>query len=525
MRPLVTQSSKKPARLSFGDRAKRFVSAVFGNFGQSTSPYYRQPYEGAAYSRPLRYYYAGQDSDRDISYDLPDLRTRSRDLYRNNAIGRGAIKTMATNVVGSGLQMQASIDSTFLNMNDEQKETWEYDVERKWRAFEKVCDASRKKTFRQLQKLAYLSQKQSGDCFVLLPNITYGGQSNLRIQLIEADKVANPIGVFDYKKVLNGIEFGDYNEPIAYYIYDRDNDYKRVDAYGSVSNRRNVLHLFDQDRPNQTRGIPFLAPVIETLKQLGDYKKSELTASIVASLFAVFIKSNRPEAGENPFPAYSQNNAVAGDTENEAYDYTLGPGSVTQLGEGEEIDVANPGRPNTAFEAFITAVLREVGMALEIPYEILAKQFMASYSASRGAKVEFFKVVKSDRIDLVDNFCQPIYEEWLTEQVLIGSIKAPGFLSNAEIRTAYCGTKWVGESMGQIDEVKEVLAAQMRIESGFSTHQDETSYLTGTDFEQNAKKLKRERELIGYAAGPSNAVMSKEIIDKSIKEALLNETT
>lgn len=490
---------------------RKFVTAIQGSVATPPNPYYRQPYDGAAFSRPMRYYYAGADSDKDISYDLYDLRTRSRDLYRNNAIGRGAIKTMVTNVIGSGLRMQASIDSTFLNMNDEQKETWEYDVERKWRAFESDCDASRKNTFRQLQSLAYLSQKQSGDCFVLLPRIERNGKTGIKIRLVEADKVANPVGVFDYKRVLNGVEFGEYDDPIAYYVYDRDGNYNRIEAFGKDSGRKNILHLFYQERPTQTRGIPMLAPVIETLKQLGDYKKSELTASIVASLFAVFIKSERPDAVDNPFGAYSEPNGRTGDSENEAYDFTMGPGSVTQLNEGESIDVANPGRPNTAFEAFISAVLREVGMALEIPYEILVKQFMASYSASRGAKVEFWKLVKAERTDFVDNFCQPIYVEWLTEQILIGNVKAPGFLTNPEIRAAYCGTKWVGESMGQIDEVKEVLAAQMRIQSGFSTHQDETSYLTGMDFEQNTKKLKRERELIGYQTAPSGALIEQDM--------------
>ena len=82
--------------------------------------------------------------------------------------------------------------------------------------------------------------------------------------------------------------------------------------------------------------------------------------------------------------------------------------------------MVNPGRPNPNFDPFVIAVLKQIGAALEIPYEILIMAFSSNYSASRAAILEFFKVVKMYRAWFVADFCQPIYEEWLSEAVAKG---------------------------------------------------------------------------------------------------------
>ena len=55
-----------------------------------------------------------------------------------------------------------------------------------------------------------------------------------------------------------------------------------------------------------------------------------------------------------------------------------------------------------------------------IPYELLVKNFTASYSASRASLLEAWKMFRMRREWLIGNFCQPVYEEWLTEAVVKG---------------------------------------------------------------------------------------------------------
>ena len=91
-------------------------------------------------------------------------------------------------------------------------------------------------------------------------------------------------------------------------------------------------------------------------------------------------------------------------------------------------------RPTVAFDSFVTAMSRQIGAALGLPYEVLIKHFTASYSASRGALLEAWKFFKVWRFWFSGAFCQPIYEAWLEEAVASGRIWAPGFFDDPVIR-------------------------------------------------------------------------------------------
>ena len=67
--------------------------------------------------------------------DLPELRARSRDLLRNTPLATGAVATVVTNVVGDGLQLQASIDHDALRMTPEAADNCERNAEREWELF------------------------------------------------------------------------------------------------------------------------------------------------------------------------------------------------------------------------------------------------------------------------------------------------------------------------------------------------------------------------------------------------------
>ena len=76
-----------------------------------------------------------------------------------------------------------------------------------------------------------------------------------------------------------------------------DMEWVRVPAYGEKTGRRNVIHIMARERIDQRRGVPFLAPVIEALKQLGRYTDAELVAAVVSGMFTVFIEKESPEDG------------------------------------------------------------------------------------------------------------------------------------------------------------------------------------------------------------------------------------
>ena len=448
--------------------------------------------------------------DDDITLNVKDLRQRGRDLYMGNPLATGAIKTGRTNVVGIGLQLNPQIDARYLGLSADETEAWELNARREFALFadKKNCDAARMCDFYQLQQLAYVSAAMSGDVFALLPMIRRAGDVYyLKIQLIEADRICNPYGLPEQPPIMEGIETGIYGEPLAYYVAKYHplsllntnlNEWTKVPAFGARSGRRNMLHLMmDMERPGQRRGVTMLAPVIEALKQLGRYTDAEIMAAVVSGLFTAAITTDNGDAG-----AGFGEDAGAGMVSGSSIDddlrgsIKLGNGTVIELSPGEKIESVNPGRPNTAFDGFILAISRQIGAALEIPVELLNKHFTASYSASRAALLEAWKHFRRQRDWITTDFCQPIYEEWLTEAVARGRITAPGFFDDPAIRAAYCGAEWNGPSPGQLDPLKEVNAAILRVENGFSTRARETAELTGGDWNQNYRQRVREEQMM-----------------------------
>lgn len=432
----------------------------------------------------------GGTPDQDIVDNLPLLRERSRDLFMGMPIATGAIKTIRTNVIGPGLRLNSSIDYEFLGLSSEEADAWEVNTEREFRmwADSTNCDVARRMTFGQLQSLAIISALISGDVFATMPILPRKGSVyDLRIALIEGDRVSNPMPAPAGRDVYGGIELNEYGEAVACYIQRplkpglsvAAPKWDRVEFYGSRTGRRNVLHIAqDWERPGQRRGVPLLAPVIETLKQLGRYTDAELMAAVVSGMFTVFVKSDTPETplGQVVPPSEQVDQA-------DPNSYELGPGAIVGLGDNEDITVANPSRQNASFDYFVTAICRQIGVALEIPYELLVKHFTASYSASRAALLEAWKMFRMRRVWIVQSFCQPIYEEWLTEAVAKGRIQAPGFLDDPVIRAAWCGAEWYGPSQGHLNPLQEANAAKVRIEEEISTREREAAEFSGQSWE------------------------------------------
>ena len=454
----------------------------------------------------------------DIDKNIPVLRQRSRSLYMSAPLAVSAIKTNRTNIVGEGLRLKSTIDADFLRMTPDQAADWQRRAEREFElwAQSKFCDSTRVNNFYEIQQVACMSWLMNGDACVLLEyekptrTLPYG----LRIHLIESDRVSTPNStgnnVYLYatnpdngNRIFNGVEVDGNNRVVAYHIcstYPNSNlyskkEWKRVKAFGEHTNVPNVLMIYETERAEQYRGVPYLAPVIESLKQLTRYSEAEQMAAVINGFFTVFIKSTRGTSEIGFTGVTDEDDRIADGDRN----YELGPGLVNVLNPDEEIDIADAKRPSSNFDAFVTSLAKYVGAALEIPVEILTKQFSSNYSASRAALLEAWKAFRMKRAWLAADFCQPVYEIFLTEAIATNRLKAPGFFLDPLIRKAYCGAQWNGPAQGQIDPVKEVNAAEKRISIGISTRQRETIEMMGGDFDSNVAQLARENQMMKAA--------------------------
>lgn len=454
-----------------------------------------------------------RSADADIVRGLKRQRAESRVLRRTNPIATGAISTNLSRVVGTGLQPVPEPDALVLGWNDQQVAAWKDTVVREFSlwADSKECTLDRGHTFYERQELVLGSRLESGDCFTILPD----GQPSatqpyrLRLQLIEADRCATPPSDEGKVDVVEGVRLQG-GAPISYFILDQHPGSLKVNGANSfqgrwydamgASGRRRILHHYRPTRPEQTRGVPYLAPVIQVIKDLGRYTEAEISAAVVSAFYTVFIEQ---EGASAPAPIFGADGSTA-QTPNETVppsgqEIEMGPAAVIGLAKGEKANFANPNRPNTAYEPFVLGLLTLIGAGLGIPVELLTKKFNASYSASKAALLDAWQHFRTERAWLALSFCQPVYETWMAEAVSSGRISAPGFFSDPLVRWAYTRAAWHGDSQGSINPKDEVAAYLDAIDGRLMTRERAEWELFGSDWTRTFTTKKREQQMLAEA--------------------------
>lgn len=453
----------------------------------------------------------GGSPDADVLPDLDVLRARSRDLARNHGIASGGIQTLVDNVVGTGLRLSATPDYRALGQSKEWAEEWAGHVESLWRSWAETreCDAAGCLDFHGLTTQIFRGGMMNGEG-LCLPLWLSDERSRFRtrLQVIEADRLSNPLSRMDGKKLASGaklyggIEQDAYGRPLAYWIrkthpgermgwFLPSDDWERIPAETSWGRAR-VLHVHDKERSGQSRGKPVMSAVAGMFKMLDQYQRTELQAAVVNALVAAVF--------ETPLDPQSVSELVGNDPRDTRFqEYMaiqrqmiapLKGGAIITPPPGSKLSPFLPGRPSDSFAPFVEAVVRHIGTGLGLPLELLLKDFSkTNYSSARAALLEAWRFFLGRREWLSRYWCAPVYSLWLEEAVSLGLVDAPAFY---EHRYAYVRCKWIGPGRGWIDPVKEAQAAQLRIDSGLSTLERECAE-QGLDWEEVMDQRERER--------------------------------
>ncbi len=473
-------------------------------------------YKGASLSakellswRPLRH-----SADMELDGELSTLVARSRDLIRNNGIASGAIQTLVDNVVGNGLKLVSIPDHRILGLDIDYLEEWARKVESLWRIWSEsvYCDAARKLNFNSQTALIFRSVIENGEALALvLWRENSANPFATCFQLLEPDRLSNPDFKQNSEFLRDGIEINQYGEAENYWIskyYPNDyyygqgaNTWQKIAAQTPFG-RKLILHVHHPERIGQNRGKPLFTSIMPLFKMLDHYERSELKASVVNAMIAAFIET--PMDSESIAEMFGES---VDDYLEKRKDWSvkLEGGSIIPVFPGDKVSAFTPSRPNSSYAAFVENVLRHIGTGLNIPLELLMKDFSkTNYSSARAALIEAWRFFNGRRSWIINYWAKPVFELWLEESVNRGLIEAPNFY---EKKAAWCRCKWIGPGRGWVDPVKEAQASQIRMESGLSTLEDECAS-QGLDWEevlmQRVRELKRMRELGLSTSGDGN---------------------
>lgn len=479
---------------------------------------------------PVRYRYddgskfpGGFGDTQVLLTDYWTLRARSAQLVETNLYARGIIRRFVTNVINTGLHLEAIPEESVLGLEEDSLSDWSELIENRfalWARSSWLCDHLEQSTFGVIQAQAYAEALIAGDVLCVnrqdprtgLPRLQLIGGAAVQTPWMKEPKLANG------NRIVHGVELDKMGRQVAYWVRQRNGEKweaKRLPAWGEKSGRRLAWLVYATDRRlDEVRGKPLLSLILQSLREIDRYRDSVQRKAVINSMLAMFIKKTEDKPGTRSIAGGAVRRGVASAQEDggPARSFNVAehiPGLVLdELQTGEEPHGFAPTGTDEKFGDFEEAIIQGVAWALETPPEILRLAFSNNYSASQAAINEFKMFLNRVRSQWGDEFCTPVYEDWLLSEVLGQRIAAEGLLeawrdwSQYDVYGAWVASDWAGQIKPAVDLSKLVDGYTAMVEQGFTTRDRATRELTGQKFSKNVKRLRIENEQLAEALNP-----------------------
>lgn len=336
-------------------------------------------------------------ADRELARAQAPLRDIGYDLVRNNVYAAVIDQQLTAHLVGDGIapravhknaavrkRAQAALDAFFKSKVDGRND------------------------FYALQKLATSAMIVGGDAVVTWGPDDKGPDGFCQVlegAFLDHNKNEDRQGA---NRIVQGVEFDkDTGVRVAYWLLPRHPG----DLGGFSQSKRTpaalVDHVFEQRRSPQARGVSWLAPVAEDLRDVADTFDAKRVKEKVAACLALVLTPPDGSSATTPFDEDGEvgQGASAGG-EGRPVD-TIRPGMVFRARPGETATTVNPPQSGEG-----VSVLRQSLMAvaaLTIPYHILTGDpSQANYSSLRALTLPFWQRLDDIQQNvLVPHLCEP----------------------------------------------------------------------------------------------------------------------
>jgi len=493
----MAMPSRKASMLANGSRTPYDAADNYGDHLGDWQPYLWSP-------------------DGELNVYRDRIVSRVRDLVRNDGWASAAVTRTLDNAIGADFRPVSKPDYQALRAMTGIKafdHVWADEfgevVEARYRMWAndigKWCDASRNMTMPEMFRVGFRHKMVDGDALGMLywkPELVGPGRARYAtaLQLIDPDRLSNPQLVFDAQTMRGGVEVDPYGVAEAYHIRQahqgdwfsagKSLQWDRIERETGWG-RPIIVHNYESDRAGQHRGgAGILTSVVQRLKMLIKYDSTELDAAIVNAIFGAYIESpfdhefveQALDGGSGELNAYQQQR---GEFHKERK-ISLGGARMPILFPGERINAVSAARPAANFDAFESAMLRNVAAGTGLSTQQISQNWAdVNYSSYRAAMLEAWKTLDRRRTLFGIGFGTPIYAAFLEESMEIDDLPLPnGAPPFMEARSAYARAKWMGPGRGSVDTVKERQGAIMGIASGLSTLEQEGAEIEGTDWRE-----------------------------------------
>jgi lambda family phage portal protein len=474
-----------------------------------------------------RAYQAGQSSrltadwpatpisiDQDLRIWNRIVRERARDLSKNNDYAKHFIRLNQINVVGpDGFTLQ--MDAGERNAKGE----WVRDddannrIEDAWAEWsrKKYCTVNGRLSLRGLEHLLIASCARDGEGMIRLVR-DRSSKFGLTLQGIAAealDELHNrelPSGNI----IKMGVELDIWKRPVRYWL----RRYKpELELYGGLQysydylsfNADEIIHGFDMEYENQTRGVSWMVQSMFRLKQLTSYEEAALVNARTAAAKMGFLESATGEGGEYQGQGETPDGDIISQVE---------PGVLEQLPVGMTFAPWDPKYPDAQHDMFVNSILRGVASGCGISFNTFANNLReVNYSSIRAGLLVERDAWMMKQAWMRETFLEPVFEAWLEMAILTGAVRLKDGMQNFQ---KYNRPKFIGRRWPWVDPIKDIEAQILALQAGLDDPYTAAAR-DGKDLEEVYKRLADAKKLatsLGLtlkldeikAARPSSAV-------------------
>jgi lambda family phage portal protein len=444
-----------------------FQKVMSYGFGWSTN----SPYESSNVSPNRASPPPGMPTDAKVeltSYTRRELVRRSRYIHKNSGFSREVVGGMAMYSTGDGIKPQAQTDD----------QEWNAAAEEYFKTWAARCEITNRFSFEECQGLVCRGIDVDGEYFVLRVRDRFG---RARIQLIESHRVGD---YWDAEgNVVDGIEFGEFGEPVSYRVKTDEKNFRVVPA-------RAVMHILEPESVSAARNAPTMQHSINNLLDEMDLLALEKQAvKDNAGISRTITSENGTLEEDQDFRAHANSDGeIYLPSDPKKVQQIIG-GRVVGLKPGEEISSYESQRPSPTFTGFLEHLKRDSSGG-GLPHE-----FTTDSSKVGGAGVRLI-VAKADRRFswrqkvLIQRFLLPTWG-WVIGDAIDRGELAPVKNWNK--------VNWVTPRRITVDAGREAQQNRADVEAGLKTLEDHYAE-QGMDFAEELEIRARNARAILDAA-------------------------
>jgi lambda family phage portal protein len=403
-------------------------------------------YAGASVDRLTADWLAGTlTANEALRFGLRRLRDRARDLERNDDMVKRVLIDYQANVVGhAGLRYIAqphlpdgSLDASAKAILEAEFALW---------SRPRVCTMDGQDSWLGVQWMVIRRLLVDGELFIRI----HRGRHNpwgIALEIVDADVIDENHNVEpadNRNRIVMGIELDRWNRPVAYHMrrdarpYSGDQRIDRVPA-------SDVLHIYIRERPNQTRGVTWLASGMLRKRMLDAFELATVVASRVAMSKMAKYTQNPDSFGE-PGASEDASGQFLQDVE---------AGEMVKLPQGWDLTPIEWDFPPANYQEFTGSIKRSLAAGMCSPYVIVAQDYAGvSYSSIRQDALSQRDIYRIFQAILSEHLVHPVLDDWTLMSITIARLPLP-----IARLAAYQQRKIQPRGWTWVDPLKEVQAA------------------------------------------------------------------